>query len=134
MTLVRWSPFEEMDKVFRRLGDNSFKKLGFDLAVDVYEDNDQVIAEMHIAGIDPKKIDVEVDGELLKISGMREVKKEYEHKNYFHREIVYGDFERIIALPKKVLSEGTKASYSNGVLKVNMPIENILKKKKITVN
>lgn len=135
MTLIRWAPFEEMDRIFSQLGGgNANFRVGFDLAADVYEEDNNVVAEMHIPGIDPKKLNIEIDGEFLKISGSREDKKEEKRKNYFSREIKYGSFERVIALPKKVISDETKAVYLDGTLKIEMPVEQISKVKKITVH
>ena len=122
-----------MEKLLEHMGDFSRSKIGFDLAVDVYEKEEKIFAEMHIPGIDPKKLDIEVDGELLKISGVREEKKEQNEKNFFSREIKYGSFERTVVLPKKVISDQTQASYAEGTLVVSMPIESISKRKKITV-
>lgn len=134
MSLIRWAPLDDVERLFGHLGELSHARVGFDLAVDVYEEEGHVIAEMHIPGVDAKKLDIEVDGELLKISGAREEKKEQKQKNFFSREIKHGSFERVITLPKKVLSENTRASYVDGILKVSMPIANVPKRKKVVVS
>ena len=134
MSLVSWSPFEGMERFLGQFGELPHSRVGFDLAVDVYEENNQVIAEMNISGIDPKKLDVEIDARILKISGIREFKKEQKQTDFYRREIRYGSFERVVTLPKKVASEGTEANYKDGILCVSMPIEMGSKRKKIAVS
>lgn len=134
MTLMRWEPFDDLDRIFGSFAELSRSKFSFDLAVDVYEQNKQVIAEMHIPGIDPKKIDIEIDGKLLRISGNREESKEHKDKNYYSREIKHGSFERVITLPKEVTTEHTKATYHQGTLRIEMPIAHASERKKITVS
>ena len=134
MSLVRWAPFDEMERLFGHFGDLASRRISFDLAVDVSEDGNQVTTEMHVPGIDPKQIEIEVDGEMLRVSGHREEKTEKSKKNFFSREIRYGSFERIIPLPKRVVSDQAKATYHDGILTVTIPIETVAKRRKINVS
>ncbi|NBD73726.1 Hsp20 family protein [Patescibacteria group bacterium] len=125
MSLIKWEPFDEFDRFFRDA--SAFPMLrgsgqgGFDLAVDVYEDGDNLVAEMNLPGIDPEKVDVEVEDNYLRIAGRREEVNEKKEKSHYAKEIRRGSFERAIALPDLVDQEGTTAEYDGGVLKVVMP-------------
>lgn len=123
MNVVKWEPFKE----FERLLDNDFlpffpqTKIGWDLAVDVYEEKENVIFEMNLPGIDPKQIEVSFQNGYLKIVGKREEEKETKDKNYFFKEIKRGTFERKVELPSKVKTEKAEATFKNGMLKIVVP-------------
>lgn len=75
-----------------------------------------------VPGIDPKEVKVEVQGNMLTISGERkhiETKKEV---TYHHREFTYGAFERVIPLPEGVETDKLVAEFNNGVLELNAPL------------
>jgi HSP20 family protein len=117
MAIIRWRPFHDIEKFF----ENNFHSHHADLAVDLYEEKDAIIAHVHVPGIDPDKIDISVEDHALKISGSREEEKETEDKNYYYKEIQRGDFERVITLPTAVIPEKTRAEFKDGVLKIYLP-------------
>lgn len=126
MSLVRWKPFQDIDKFFGDFdfGLTAFPKNNFgDLGVDLYTEGNNLVAEMHLAGVDPEKVNLSIDNNILTISGNREEVKEEgeEGKSYFHREIRRGSFERSIQLPSEVDGDQANAEYNKGVLKVTMP-------------
>lgn len=136
MAIVRWDPFKGLDNMF----EEGLPQLNFglnlpsDLSVDVYEEGDNVIAEMHLAGMDPEKFDVTVEDNYLRVTGSKEDTKEDKKKNYYYKEIRRGSFERTIRLPDNVSSKDPKATYEKGVLKVILKKENIEREhKKIVV-
>ena len=136
MAIVRWDPFKGLDNMF----EEGLPQLNFglnlpsDLSVDVYEEGDNVIAEMHLAGMDPEKFDVTVEDNYLRVTGSKEDTKEDKKKNYYYKEIRRGSFERTIRLPDNVSSKDPKTTYEKGVLKVILKKENIEREhKKIVV-
>lgn len=138
MALIRWQPFNEMDRFFdddffsdffSRGIQSGMRSIGFDLAVDVYEDRGNIVAEMNLPGIDPENVHVEVEDNYLRISGSREEKTENKDRNYYSREIKRGSFERTVALPSLVKANKAEARYEDGVLKVVIPKEKEEKKK-----
>lgn len=123
MKIIRWDPFggkNLLDEDIFNLPLN-IKSVGFDLAADVYEKNNSIIVEMNIPGIDPDKIDITVEDQLLRISGKRDEEKEVKDKNYYSKEIRRGSFERVIELPSPVVVEKTTAEHKDGVLRVALP-------------
>jgi HSP20 family protein len=124
MSLVKWEPFDEFDRMFRDFGvlaPTRGNQIGFDLAVDVYEDGSNLAAEMNLPGLKGEDIDVEVEHNHLRISGKREEMQEKKEKNHYAKEIRRGSFERVIALPSKVAANQVEAEYEGGVLKIIMP-------------
>jgi HSP20 family protein len=133
MSIIKWEPFGEVDRFFNDFQGAGLVNLGRDMAVDLYEDGSNLVAEMSVSGIDPEKIDIMIEGNYLRISGSREEKKETKEKQFYSKEISRGSFERTIRLPEAVNEETVEAEYGNGVLKVIMPKAGEKKKEKIKV-
>lgn len=133
MAIVKWEPFGEFDRFFDDFAPSAFTKMSGDMAVDLYEDADAIIAEMSLPGADPEKVDVTVEGQYLRIVGTREEEKENKTKQFYSKEIRRGSFERAIRLPEPVDDSRVTAEYENGVLKVNMPKLGDARKDKVKV-
>jgi HSP20 family protein len=121
MAIVKWEPFGEIDRFFDDFPAAGFGKMGWDMAVDLYEDGNNVIADMSVPGIDPEKVEVTVEGNYLRVVGHREEEKETKNKQFYSKEIRRGSFERAVRLPSPVNEVEVKAEYKDGVLKVIMP-------------
>ncbi len=132
MAIIRWKPLADIDKFFEDFNVLQHQ-VGRDLATDVYEENGNVIVEMHVAGINPDKVDIVVEGDHLRVTGSREEKKEMEDRDYYAKEIRRGSFERTIHLPAAVNREKTRAEVHEGVLKITLPKLNNGKSHKIAV-
>lgn len=131
MSLIRWKPWQEVDKAFEPF--SGINGHPFDLATDVYENSNAVIVKMHIPGIDPDKLNIKVESSHLHISGAREEKQEVKDEHYYHREIRYGSFERIIHLPCKVAHKDITAEFKDGILTITLPKEERKEAQKISV-
>ena len=124
MAIIKWEPFGEVDRFFEDFTIPSLKNLGTDLAVDVYEEGDNVVAKMNVPGVDPEKISVSVEDNALRVSGAHEEEKEEKKKHYYYKEIKKGSFERVVSLPQSVLKDKVSAEYKNGTLVVTLPKAN----------
>ncbi|MFA4942229.1 MAG: Hsp20/alpha crystallin family protein [Patescibacteria group bacterium] len=139
MSLIKWAPFladnpfEDMDKVMRDLAPEGVNQMGFSPAVDIYEDKNNVIIETQLAGIDPAKVDISIDHDILTIKGEGEKKSEVEDKNYYRKEIRRGSFFRSIQLPTHVAGEKASAMATDGVLKISVPKVVLAKPKTIKI-
>lgn len=127
MALIKWEPFSEFDRFFddRFFPMPSFPsltaKLGWDLAVDLYEEKGNVIAKMTLPGINADDLDISVEEEMLHVSGRREEEKETKNKDYYSKEIRRGSFSRAVSLPRKVDGKKAASEYKDGVLTITMP-------------
>ena len=115
MSMIKWHPFAQLEK------DLANDDQGLDLAVDMYEDNGNVVARMNVPGIEKKDIQVKIEGNELHISGKREEKEEVKNKNYYHKEIRYGSFDRMMTLPSAVDASRVTYDEKDGILTVVMP-------------
>ncbi len=137
MSLVKWEPFDEFDRLLRDFGvmtNNRGNQVGLDLAVDMYEDGENLVAEMNIPGLKGEDINVEIEDNHLFVSGKREEMIEKKEKSHYAKEIKRGSFERVVALPNKVAMDKVEAVYENGVLKILMPKLEHTPESKIKVN
>ncbi len=125
MPIIRWSPFpepfEDMDDWFKQVMPARSAMTNFMPAVDVYQDKDNVIVETQLAGIDPEKVDISIENDVLTVKGESEKKSEVDEKNYYRKEIRQGSFYRSVPLPSHVIGEKAKAEAKDGVLKVTIP-------------
>ncbi|MDD5747781.1 MAG: Hsp20/alpha crystallin family protein [Actinomycetota bacterium] len=143
MAIVRWDPFDtllstqdDLNRLFRgwlRGGSSILEGGKWSPAVDMYETEDALVVEAELPGIDPKDIDVSVEGGVLVINGERKHEKEVNEENYHRVERAYGSFERAIQLPSDVDPDKIKASYENGVLKALIPKKEVQKPKSIPI-
>lgn len=121
MSIIKWEPFGEIDRFFNDFPSQQIAHFGRDMAVDLYEEGDTLVAEMSVPGIDPEKIDITVQNGYLSISGTREEQSEHKDKQFYSKEISRGSFERTLRLPQVVDEDAVEAEYDDGVLKVIMP-------------
>lgn len=135
MRLIKWTPFlepwEEMDR-FMEEGLPSFSK-GFVPAIDLYQTKDSVVVETPLAGVDPEKVNISIENDVLTIEGKVEKKSEVEEKDYYRKEVKTGSFHRAVALPVAVEGDKTKADFQDGVLKITVPKAERAKPKTIRV-
>jgi len=120
MPLIPWRPFN-LDRFFDEDLIPLPKISLAESAMDVYETEKEVVAEVNAPGFNPDKIEVSVSNGVLRVKGKIEEKKEEKKKNYWRKEIRHESFERMTRLPTAVAENKVKASYEKGVLKIVMP-------------
>lgn len=120
MHFLRYDPFAEFEEAFEEI---PYRVKGVDLAADMYEDNGNLIVEMNIPGIEPDHIDIEVNENILRVTGSRKEMKESKDKRFYHKEIKRGSFERSMVLPMNVHGNKATAHFEHGVLKISLPKE-----------
>lgn len=85
--------------------------------------------ELASPGMVKKDFKIEVDEDLLTIRSEKESKKEEEGTRYTKREFNYTSFVRSFRLPEEVDAENISASYTDGILKLEIPKKEIEAKK-----
>lgn len=106
----------------RQRGESSMAS--FTPAIEAYVDqeNKRFVCRVALAGVDPKDVDIEVNGRLLTISGEHEFSNEQNESGLVHTEFAYGEFERDIELPDGVDAQKITAESRNGILEIAAPI------------
>lgn len=127
-------PFIPGNDLSRFFGDEFLGTGDFFPSLDVYQNKDNVIAELALPGIDPAKVDITIENDVLTVSGSTEEKQEVKREDYYRKEVRTGSFSRSVVLPMAVKGEDTQAHYDKGVLTITMPKEESVKPKKISVS
>ncbi|MGK2914158.1 MAG: Hsp20/alpha crystallin family protein [Porticoccaceae bacterium] len=91
------------------------------LGGDVFEDDSRVVVRIEVPGMDKQDIDLEIQGDALIVSGEKKFERETTRGRYRVLQCAYGSFRRVVQLPTQVVTDQAKASYRNGVLRVEMP-------------
>lgn len=133
MSLIKWEPFNEFDRLFEDRFFPSIRRLGWDLAVDIYEEKGNVVAKMGLPGVKPEDVDISLEGNTLTVSGRRQEEKETKNKNYYNKEIRRGSFSRSSTLPKEVEANKAKATFEDGILTIIMPVEKGVQEKEVKI-
>ena len=100
------------------------RRVGFSPRVDVYycgREEPKAIVKADLAGVPLDTINLEIAGRDLVISGARPV-QETEGRVYQQLEIESGPFRRAVRLNADVDAERSRASYEDGVLRVELPL------------
>jgi len=145
--IVRWDPFREMATLQERLNhafddawgrarrpDEEFVTGSWMPAVDVRETKEALEIAAELPGLDPKDVEVSVDGGVLTLKGARRFEKATEGETYHRVERSYGAFERSFNLPTNVDADKVRAVYRHGILHLTLPKREEAKPKAIAIN
>jgi HSP20 family protein len=86
-----------------------------------------------LPGIDPKDVELTVEGNQLILRGERKAEHEGTNGGYVHREVQYGSFVRSFPIPEGVKAEDIQAKYHNGVLELSIPLPASMQPKKVNI-
>lgn len=122
-----------------RLHDHFFSgrglsKQAFQVAVDIREEDDAFYVDAEVPGLSAEDIKVDIEKNVLTLSGERKLEKEETKENFRRVERQYGHFTRSFSLPETVDSENISADLKNGVLELRLPKKEAPRPKSISVN
>ena len=145
MSIVRWEPFgdllslrEAMDRLFEesvvRPGSRILAPYGAsELALDMYETEDEVVVTAALPGVKPEDVEITITGDVLQIKGETKSETKDEKANYLRQERRYGAFSRTIALGSPIQADKADAKFKDGVLTLSIPKADEAKPKSIKV-
>ena len=146
MAVVRFEPFRELAALQNEMGRWMSQMTGAQTsggngdggttwlpAVDVWETDAELVLSFDLPGIPEDQIDVELDDNVLTVTGKRERSEEQSGERFYRFERRYGTFTRSVTLPQGVDESSIKAEYTNGVLEVHVPKPEEPKPKRIQV-
>ncbi len=91
------------------------------LAVDVYETDDELVIKARTAGVNKNDLDVSISEGILTISGTLTSGDEVAVKNWHMQECYWGEFSRSLHLPVPVKEDEAKAALKDGILSISFP-------------
>jgi len=127
---------EEMQDLFSQvLGEGGETWLSGHIvpSLDLSETDQAVDVRMDVPGMKPDDIDIQVNGNLLTVSGENKEEKEEKGRSFHRIERRCGSFSRSVTLPCAVKEDKIDAKYLDGVLTISMPKSEEAKSRKIKV-
>lgn len=135
MTLIKFNPAKEFfrDRVMQgeisSIFDSFFndglgkfeRNVFFTPRVDVMEKEKQFEVHVALPGLKKEEINVEVENNVLTVSGERKIKNESKEEKYHMVENFYGKFSRSFTLPENVDPSKIDAQFEDGILNIALP-------------
>jgi HSP20 family protein len=137
MAIVRWDPTRELDSLqgeMNRLfssffdtpapsgkGNGNGTQRRWIPSMDLVETQDHFVLKADLPGMSENDVDVELENNVLTISGERKTEHEEQHEGYYRLERATGAFSRTLSLPEGIDPEAVGATFDNGVLTVRVP-------------
>jgi HSP20 family protein len=146
MALVRWEPVRELNTIQGEINRlfNSF----FDTpvgasegagrrwlpAMDLVEADDHYLLRADLPGVSEDDVKIEVENDVLTVSGERKAEHEQQGEGYHRLERAYGLFSRSMTLPDGVDPEAVEAKFERGVLEVRIPKPEQRKPRRVSIS
>lgn len=132
-----WSVLREMEEMQSRMN-RAFGQWGGPAggrypSINVWTASDGVIVDLALPGVDPKAVDISVEGDRLEVSGTREPGATEKDARYHGKECYEGEFARAVHLPFRAEAGKVSARYRNGVLRISVPRAEADKPKQVTI-
>lgn len=136
--ITRWDPltdFADLRTRFDRMLDEMSpgRDRAWTPAVDVVRDDRGLVLRADIPGIKPEDVKINVEDDVLTVSGEHEDQKVEKDEHFVRRERRYGSFSRSMALPAGVEAKKIKAKTRDGVLEVTIPLPKEPKKQTVEI-
>jgi HSP20 family protein len=104
---------------------------GWQPAIDIYEAEDYFYVYAELAGVVNDTLRVTMDGQRLRISGVRQLPPHQSIACIHQLEIELGRFQRTLTIPSAVEIEKVESTYTNGILVVTLPKQ--IRKGRVTI-
>ena len=89
--------------------------------VDIVENEKSFELQMAVPGMNKEEFKIDLNDNLLTVSGERKFTKDKKENNFHSIETQYGSFSRSFELPENVDSSKINAKYENGILEITLP-------------
>ena len=144
MALIRWEPVRELNTIqseMNRLFNTFFDtpQGGTQLRrwippMDLVETEDDFILRADLPGLSEKDVNIELEDNVLTLSGERKAEHEERKEGYNRVERASGSFSRSLTLPEGVDPDAVSASFDRGVLEIRIPKPEARKPRKVSIS
>jgi HSP20 family protein len=146
MAIIRWNPFNDLQQLqheMNRLFDGTSRSwqpdeptsaTSWSPLADVLETEGNFVMKVELPGVDPDKVDVRLENNVLTVRGERSVDKEYKKESWLRMERPYGTFSRSFSMPGTIDEGKIKAEFKHGVLSIVLPKKEQAKPKQIAIS
>jgi len=146
MALIRWEPARELQSLQQEV--NRLFGTAFDAqaggngavgrrwipAMDLVEEGERYVLRADLPGLSESDVNVELDDNVLTISGQRRSEHEDRKDGYYRIERASGSFSRSLTLPDGIDPESINAHFENGVLEVRISKPEERKPRRVAIN
>ena len=136
MFLTKFDPFKQLrdlEKDFYTVSKNEGVN-AFVPIVNTREGEFAYHVDVDLPGVKKEDIKVDINKNILTISGERKTKDEIKQEDYYKVETYFGKFSRSFTLPENADIENIEAKSDNGVLEVVIPkLKDDITKKSIEI-
>jgi len=128
--LMRTDPFRDFDRIAQQLlGTNARPSA---MPMDAWRDGDQFLVEFDLPGVDPGSVDLDVERNVLTVTGQRPQLNE--QADFLAAERPRGVFTRQLVLGDNLDLDRIQATYRDGVLRLVIPVAERAKPRKISIS
>jgi HSP20 family protein len=136
MAIIRWDPFREFDRMLEFVSGRGAAGAGQTVTrgmpIDIYRVGDEYVVEMDLPGVDPSSIDISVERNMLTVEAEAQSMHE-EVDDVVLCERRHVRYRRQLYLGDNVDTDNVRASYENGVLRLQIPITKEERTRKVEV-
>ena len=132
--LVEKADTKEKEDILKISGEDfDFDDAEGHLTIDVYQNEENIVIESTIAGVNTDDLDIAITPESVTIKGHRQKKEKVKKDDYLYQECFWGKFSRSIILPQEIDPDKSSASLKEGILKIVLPKVHKTRSKKVRV-
>ena len=128
--LMRTDPFRDLDRLSQQVFGTAARPAI--MSMDAWRDHDKFVVEFDLPGIDVSSIDIDVERNVLTVRADRPAREGIEELVAAERP--RGVFSRQLILGDNLDTEHINANYQAGVLRLEIPVAEKAKPRKISVN
>jgi len=128
--LMRTDPFRDLDRLTQQVFGTAARPAL--MTMDAWRDQDRFVVEFDLPGIDVDSIDLDVERNVLSVRATRPAREGTEELVASERP--RGVFSRQLILGDNLDTEHVNASYTAGVLRLEIPVAEKAKPRKIAIN
>jgi HSP20 family protein len=97
-------------------------EIGWYPKIDVFEKDNRLVTKIDLPGMKKEDVKVEITDGQLAISGERKSEAEEKGEEFYRCERESGSFYRSVPLPEGAKIDDVKATFTDGVLEVSVPL------------
>ena len=128
--LMRTDPFRDLDRLTQQVFGTPARPAA--MPIDAYQAGENFVVELDLPGVTPDSIDLTVERNVLTVHASRS-RSQDEHTEMLMAERPHGTFSRQLFLGETLDADRIAATYRDGVLRLEIPVAERAKAKKVTI-
>lgn len=131
MSLVKWSPFRDLEEVADHYGrlfpaawprfEPLDKEREWKPAADIIERKNEYVIKADLPEVKKEDVEITLENGVLTVKGERRTEETKEDEKLHRVETFYGGFARSFRVPEDVDTSAISAETKDGVLRVHLP-------------